>query len=86
MFRGKRILINPIDDYKGDIFIMEVIRLGTLSEKAGFVEYKMPEKMVKAYLDSRKDSEKKRSIQEFLVNIVNQEFGLKGHCVKVIPY
>ena len=46
----------------------------------------MPEKMVKAYLDSRKDSEKKRPIQEFLVNIVNQEFGLKGHCVKVIPY
>ena len=36
MFRGKRILINPVDDYKGDIFIMEVIRLGTLSEKAGF--------------------------------------------------
>ena len=65
---------------------MTTIILGSSSEKAGYVEYKMPEKMVKAYLDSRKDSEKKRPIQEFLVNIVNQEFGLKGQCVKVIPY
>ena len=65
---------------------MEVIRLGTLSEKAGFVEYKMPYKMAKAYLDSRKDSEKKKPINDFLVDIVNKEFGLKGHCVKVIQY
>lgn len=65
---------------------MVAVIQGSSSEKAGFVEYKMPIAMAKAYLASRKDNEKKKPVDEFLVGIVNKDFGLKGHCVKVITY
>jgi hypothetical protein len=65
---------------------MVAVIQGFSSEKSGFVEYKMPIAMANAYLASRKDSEKKRNPQDFLVDIVNKDFGLKGHCVKVITY
>ena len=81
--RGKRILINPIDDYcdlKGE-FIM-----ATIHEKAGFIEYKMPEAMAKAYLNGRTAEEKKMRPNDFLCKIVNEEFGLKGYCTRVIRY
>lgn len=86
MYKGKRILINPVDDYKGDIFVMIVNRVGTLHEKAGCVEYKIPYAMAKAYLSMRKESEKKLHPLAYLTNVVNEEFGLKGQCVKVIQY
>lgn len=86
MYKGKRILINPVDDYKGDIFVMNVVKLGTLHEKAGKVEYKMPYAMAKSYLAARKESEKKLHPLAYLTKVVNEEFGLKGECVKVIQY
>ena len=45
------------------------------------VEYKMPYLMAKNYL---KKNNFKKSSNEFLCQIVNEEFGLKGICVKVI--
>ena len=87
--RGKRILINPIDDYcdlKGEFIMASIVKPGTLHEKAGFIEYKMPEAMAKAYLNERTGEEKKMRPNDFLCKIVNEEFGLKGYCTRVIRY
>lgn len=50
------------------------------------IEYKMPEEMAKAYLKMRNMKESKRNAQEYLCKIVNEEFGLMGHCTRVILY
>ena len=63
-----------------------IVKPGTLHEKAGFIEYKMPEAMAKAYLNGRTAEEKKMSPNDFLCKIVNEEFGLKGYCTRVIRY
>ena len=87
--RGKRILINPVDDYcdlKGELFMAVVTKIGSLSEKSGNIEYKMPEKMAKEYLKMRSGDEMKMRPNEYLCKIVNENFGLKGHCVNVIRY
>ena len=87
--RGKRILINPIDDYcdlKGEFIMATIVKPGTLHEKAGFIEYKMPEAMAKAYLNGRTAEEKRMRPNDFLCKIVNEEFGLKGYCTRVIRY
>ena len=93
--RGKRILINPIDDYcdyKGELFMankkfsVTINAQGTLHEKAGFIEYKMPERMAQEYLKSRKGDDAKMRPNDYLCKVVNENFGLKGHCVKVIRY
>lgn len=63
-----------------------IVKPGTLHEKAGFVEYKMPEAMAKAYLNERSAEEKKMRPNDFLCKIVNEEFGLKGYCTRVIRY
>ena len=63
-----------------------IIKPGTLHEKAGFIEYKMPEAMAKAYLNERTAEEKKMRPNDFLCKIVNEEFGLKGYCTRVIRY
>ena len=89
MFRGKRILINPVDDYcnlKGEFIMAKVTMLGTAHEKAGNVEYKMPKAMADAILKDRKDGDKKLRPQEYLVKFVNEQFGLLYNCTKVIIY
>ena len=63
-----------------------IVKPGTLHEKAGFIEYKMPEAMAKAYLNERTAEEKKMRPNDFLCKIVNEEFGLKGYCTSVIRY
>lgn len=63
-----------------------VTKVGTISQKAGAIEYKMPERMAQAYLKMRKGDDAKRNPQEYLCKVVNEEFGLKGYCVKVIRY
>ena len=63
-----------------------IIKPGTLHEKSGFIEYKMPEAMAKAYLNERTAEEKKMRPNDFLCKIVNEEFGLKGYCTRVIRY
>lgn len=87
--RGKRILIKPIDDYcdlKGEEIMAIVTKAGTLHEKAGCIEYKMPELMARELLKNRKGDDAKMRPNDYLCKVVNENFGLKGHCVKVIRY
>ena len=49
-------------------------------------KYKMPEYMAKAYLKDRKGSDLKMDANDFLCKVVNDNFGLKGRCVKVLRY
>jgi hypothetical protein len=56
------------------------------TNKAGYIEYKMPYALAKAYLSMRKESEKKLHPSVYLAKVVNEEFGIKGECVKVIQY
>ena len=79
--RGKRILINPVDDYcdlKGEL-IMAI-------QKPGAIEYKMPEKMAQELLKNRKGDEAKMRPNDFLCMVVNENFGLLYNCVNVIRY
>ena len=57
-----------------------------MANKAGYIEYKMPKQMAQEYLKLRKGEEQKMRPNDFLCMIVNENFGLKGHCVNVIPY
>lgn len=54
--------------------------------KAGGIEYKMPEKMAKEFLKNRTEEEKKMHLNDFLCKVVNEQFGLLYNCVKVIRY
>ena len=62
------------------------VKEGTLHEKAGSVEYKMPYKMAQALLKERKGDDTKLHPYAYLVKIVNEQFGLKYNCSKVITY
>jgi hypothetical protein len=53
-------------------------------DKLGNIEYKMPTAMAKMYLGTRNGDEKKMKPNDFLCKIVNEEFGLKENCVRVI--
>ena len=50
----------------------------------GSFEYKMTKEMANAYLNSRKGDDKKKRPQEYLCQIVNNEFGIKGTCTRVL--
>ena len=54
-----------------------------VSQKGNF-EYKMTKEMANAYLNARKGEEKKKHPQEYLCQIVNNEFGIKGNCARVL--
>ena len=54
-----------------------------VSQKGNF-EYKMTKEMANAYLNARKGEEKKKHPQEYLCQIVNNEFGIKGICTRVL--
>ena len=67
--QGKRILVNPIDDYcnyKGDFIMAIVHMMGDLHEKSGKIEYKMPEAMAKAYLKARGSEDMKMHPNAYL--------------------
>lgn len=49
----------------------------------GGIEYEMPKAMAKELLKTRKGAEQNLPVNEFLRNVVNMEFGIKGYCVKV---
>lgn len=49
-------------------------------------EYKMSPVLVNTYLKMRKGKEKTGDIQEYLCRVVNEEFGLKGICTKVLTF
>lgn len=48
------------------------------------VSYTMSEGVAKDLLAQRKGDEKKMRPQEYLCQVVNEQFGVKGNCVKVI--
>lgn len=48
------------------------------------IAYRMPVGVAKAYLKSRHGDENKMNNQAYLCKMVNQDYGLKGNCVKVI--
>lgn len=50
----------------------------------GNIEYKMSKEMANSYLKIRKGEDKKKHPQEHLCKIVNEEFGIKRVCTKVI--
>ena len=52
----------------------------------GYFEYKMSKDMANAYLNARKGEDKKKRPQEYLCQIVNDNFGIKGTCVKVLYF
>lgn len=65
---------------------MQITKYGTLHEKAGYIEYKMPNALAVSILKSRKGTDQNMNPQEYLCKVVNEEFGLKGECVKVTRY
>ena len=54
-----------------------------VSQKGNF-EYKMTKEMANAYLNARKGEEKKKHPQDYLCQVVNNEFGIKGNCTRVL--
>lgn len=51
----------------------------------GYIEYKMPYGTYNEYVKSAK-KENAGDIQAYLCRIVNEQYGLLGTCVRVIPY
>lgn len=49
-------------------------------------EYNMSEQLAKEILATRKNAEKNMYPQVFLCKVVNETFGLRGHCVSVTTY
>ena len=52
----------------------------------GYFKYKMTKEMANAYLSARKGDEKKKDPQEYLRQIVNDNFGVKGTCIEVMYF
>ena len=50
----------------------------------GDVEYKMTKEMADALLSMRKGEDKKKHPQEYLCELVNSQFGVKGRCTRVL--
>lgn len=57
-----------------------------LNQYLDAIEYKMPDKMAREILKERTGNEFKMNPQDYLCQVVNELFGLKGHCVKVIRF
>lgn len=49
-------------------------------------EYKMSEQLVQTYLKMRKGKDKTADPQEYLCKIINEEYGIKGNCTKVLTF
>ena len=52
----------------------------------GTIEYKMPKEMASMYLKTAKGEFAKKHPQEYLIKVVNEEFGIKGTCINVITF
>lgn len=52
----------------------------------GTIEYKMPKEMAEMYLKTAKGEFAKKHPKEYLIQVVNEEFGVKGTCVNVITF
>ena len=49
----------------------------------GPIEYEMPKAMAKMLLAERKGGDRNMHPQAYLRKVVNEDFGIKGNCVKV---
>ena len=47
-------------------------------------EYRMSKAMVKTLMAKRKGTDANLSNQKYLCKCVDEEFGIKGHCVRVL--
>ena len=63
-----------------------VTKEGTLHERAGAIEYKMPKQKARENLRTRKGDDLKMRPNDYLVKVVNENFGLLRHCTRVIQY
>lgn len=63
-----------------------VTKEGVLHEKSGYVEYKMTEQCAHELLKAAKikDGPLTKRGQEYLCQVVNDNYGIKGECTKVI--
>ena len=52
----------------------------------GVVEYKMPKELPAMYLKTAKGEFAKKHPKEYLIQVVNEEFGVKGTCINVITF
>lgn len=52
----------------------------------GTIEYKMLKEMAAMYLKTAKGEFAKKHPKEYLIQVVNEEFGVKGTCVNVITF
>ena len=68
---------------KNEKFTLDIIALGGLHDKAGAVEYIMPRLMADELLNTRKGQDKNMDPQNFLVKVVNEDFGLLYNCTQV---
>ena len=50
----------------------------------GGIEYEMSKELAKQILATRKGTDQNCNPQEFLCRVVNEEFGLKGNCTRVL--
>ena len=55
-----------------------------IANQIGGFEYKMTKEMADAYLKGRKGTDKNKHPQEYLCQLVNNEFGIKGTCTRVL--
>ena len=53
-------------------------------DQIGDFEYKMTKEMADAYLKDRKGTDKNKHPQDYLCQVVNNEFGIKGTCTRVL--
>ena len=56
-----------------------------VNQKGDF-EYKMTKEMADAYLKGRKGTDKNKHPQDYLCQVVNNEFGIKGNPVGAYSY
>ena len=63
----------------------KIVALGGLPARPyyGNIEYEMSSEMAKEILNTRKGTERNMPPQKFLCQVVNDEFRLKGNCIKV---
>ena len=52
--------------------------------KAGEIEYKMTKELADSYLKNRSGKDSNMKAQEYLCKIVDEQFGLKAKCTKVL--
>ena len=50
----------------------------------GDIEYEMTKELAKQILATRKGPDQNMHPQQFLCKVVNEEFGIKGNCARVI--